>query len=163
MPWRVIEEESIPTFHRTPGFAPATAERHNVRLTVKDWKRLSIAFLAAPPVGSAAFTVCLLPQHGTRELLALFVTLIPLAFAVAVLAGLPIHLFLRAKGIRSPWAYLALGAALAIAATGFLWPWYPLWYASSAIAGLAASLVFWFIVARNGNETQGSHRETRAI
>jgi len=74
--------------------------------------RALIGFLVAPGVPALAFY--LMNMNGEASPLILFI-FGPLAYAAALILGLPTYLVLQRKGIHSLWAYLILGAAIGLA------------------------------------------------
>jgi hypothetical protein len=133
--------------------------------------RAVIAFLVAPMVPAI---VLYLVNMNREAALLLPLVLAPLAYAAALVLGLPAYLVMRRRDIRSLWAYVIMGALIGLAFSVLFFGIQALLSWSSArehavallrnsarslvlamVYAAVASAVFWFIAVRRTTQTTG--------
>jgi hypothetical protein len=141
--------------------------------------RTVLGFVLAPVAGAIAFALLVLAaysdQHGAASILSAFHAGVEIAFAGAVVAGVPTHFILRPLRWGAWYGYAAAGLLLGCFAVAFrislsAWdygtssgvhnvlsaitfdflPYGPL----GAITGVTTGLVFWIVARPDGPVTQ---------
>jgi hypothetical protein len=105
--------------------------------------RLLYAVLISPLAAwPAMFVVAALGSRHTKlSDFLLFVVYLPFAYAAALIVGVPVHLFLRRRGISAWWLYACLGGAAASLVSAV---------SIALMPGLSASTSDWVAVCAAG-------------